>query len=95
MARTEMLTVFAYDIADDRRRRRVAGILEDGLVRVQESVFEGRLTGAATRRLIGRLEAAMRAGDSLRVYAVAADGLPRCHQSGGAPIMTDEDYWLL
>lgn len=95
MASAEMLTVFTYDIADNRRRRRAAGILEDTLVRVQESVFEGRLTRARTRRLIRELEAVLQADDSLRVYAVAADGLERCHQHGGAPIMTDADFWLL
>lgn len=95
MAETEMLTVFTYDIADDRRRRRAARVLEDTLVRVQESVFEGRLTRAGAKHLIRRVEESLRPADSLRVYAVAADGLGRCHQRGGAPMLTDEDYWLL
>ncbi|MEQ8817871.1 MAG: CRISPR-associated endonuclease Cas2 [Thalassobaculum sp.] len=95
MAGVEMLTIFTYDITDDRRRRRAARILEGTLVRVQESVFEGRLTRSGARQLIGAVEAALDRDDSLRVYAVAADGLDRCHQRGGAPIMTDEDYWLL
>lgn len=90
-----MLTVFAYDIADDRRRRRIAKVLEKRMVRVQESVFEARLTKAATTRLVKRLERHLTIDDSLRVYAVAADGLDRCHQHGGAPIMNDQDYWLL
>ena len=95
MASAKMLTVVTYDIADDRRRRRIASALEDRMVRVQESVFEARLTAEATRTLIRRLEALMKAGDSLRVYAVPADGLRRCHQTGGAPLMDDRDYWLL
>ncbi len=95
MATTRMLTVFTYDIADDRRRRRIAKLLEDRMVRVQESVFEARLTRGATKKLVRRLEAIMKIDDSLRVYAVAADGLPRCHQSGGAPLMDDKNYWLL
>ena len=90
-----MLTVFAYDIADDRRRRRIAKVLEARMVRVQESVFEARLTKAATTRLVRRLQRYLTIDDSLRVYAVAADGLERCHQHGGAPIMNDQDYWLL
>ena len=90
-----MLTVFAYDIADDRRRRRIAKVLEKRMVRVQESVFEARLTKAATTRLVKSLERHLTIDDSLRVYAVAADGLERCHQHGGAPIMNDQDYWLL
>ena len=95
MAETEMLTVFAYDIADDRRRRKVAGILEEGLVRVQESVFEGRLTAAAADRLRRHIERLMKADDSLRVYAVPKDGLRRCHQKGGAPILDGKDHWIL
>lgn len=95
MARVEMLMVFSYDIADDRRRRRVAKILEEAMVRVQESVFETRLSAAATERIVRRLEPEMAPGDSLRIYAIGADSLPRCQQLGGAPIMEDHDFWLL
>ena len=95
MSTAEMLTVFTYDIADDRRRRRIAGLLEDEMVRVQESVFEARLTHERTKSLIGRLEAMLASDDSLRVYAIAADGLPRCFQHGGAPLLDDKDYWLM
>lgn len=95
MARVEMLMVFSYDISDNRRRRRVAKILEDRLVRVQESVFEARLSSRETDMILRRLEPEMAPGDSLRVYAVGADSLPRCRQIGGAPISEDHDFWLL
>jgi CRISPR-associated protein Cas2 len=95
MPRAEMLMVFSYDIADDRRRRRIAEVLENQLVRVQESVFEGRLSAAASDRLAAAVEREMGAGDSLRVYAIAADGMARCKQIGGAPLAVDADYWLL
>ena len=95
MARTEMLMVFSYDIADDRRRRRVARILEETMVRVQESVFECRLSAAATDRMLKRLEPELGPDDNLRVYAVGADSLPRCRQIGGAPFAEDIDFWLL
>lgn len=95
MARVEMLMVFSYDISDNRRRRRVAKILEDSMVRVQESVFETRLSAQATDRLVRRIEPEMAPGDSLRVYAVGADSLPRCRQIGGAPLCADVDFWLL
>lgn len=39
----QMLTIVAYDIADDKRLQRVAKICEDYGVRVQYSVFECRL----------------------------------------------------
>lgn len=95
MARAEMLMVFSYDISDDKRRRRVAKILEEIMVRVQESVFESRLSASMTEALVRRLETEMAPADSLRVYAIAADALPRCRQVGGAPISGDIDFWLL
>lgn len=90
-----MLTVVAYDIADNRRRRKAAKILEDEMVRVQESVFEARLTRTATTKLLARLNKILGNEDSLRVYAIPKDGLERCHQQGGAPMLDDRDYWLM
>lgn len=95
MARAEMLMVFSYDIADDRRRRRVAKILEETMVRVQESVFETRLSEQATTLIVARVEREMGPGDSLRVYAVGSASFERCRQVGGAPISSDADFWLL
>jgi CRISPR-associated protein Cas2 len=44
---TEMLTLLAYDVADQKRLARVARVCEDYGVRVQYSVFECRLEEAA------------------------------------------------
>ncbi len=41
-----MLTVIAYDIAEDRRRTQVSTLLEDYGVRVNYSVFECELSAA-------------------------------------------------
>jgi CRISPR-associated protein Cas2 len=58
-----MLTVIAYDIADDRRRQRVSSFLEDHGERVNFSVFECDLdrrefvqVQTQLRRLINRRE---------------------------------------
>ena len=40
MARGEMLTVFSYDVSKNKRRRKIARLLEDAATRVQYSVFE-------------------------------------------------------
>ena len=90
-----MLMVFSYDIACDRRRRRISRILEDVMVRVQESVFESRLSASMTEALVRRIEPEMAPGDSLRGYAVGADSLARCCQVGGAPIAGNVEFWLL
>lgn len=50
-----MLTVIAYDIADDRRRNGVSNLLADHGVRVNYSVFECELEGDELERLQGQL----------------------------------------
>jgi CRISPR-associated protein Cas2 len=95
MADTEMLTIFVYDIAHSRTRRRVAAFFEDFAVRVQKSVFEAQLTAARTRQVAAAASALLAPGDSLRVYAIAADGRPRCQSFGGTPMLENQPYYLL
>lgn len=95
MPRGEMLTVFTYDVSQDRRRARVAKLLEDAATRVQFSVFEARLTRARAESLAQRIAAELDSGDSLRVYVISADGEARSRIFGdGPPIEADADYWL-
>lgn len=95
MARAEMLMVFCYDVESDARRRRVARRLEDAMVRVQQSVFEAHMTEAEAEGLARLAERELGPGDSLRVYAVGADGLRRSRAYGGAPIAESPTYYLL
>lgn len=96
MAKSEMLTVFTYDISANRRRRRVAKILEDAATRVQYSVFEARLTAAQAAAVAQRVAAELGAGDSLRVYAVSATGEARTRTYGdAAPIEPAGNYWIV
>lgn len=95
MARGEMLTVFTYDVGQNRRRRRVAGLLEDAATRVQQSVFEARLTRTRAEALAQRIAAELGEGDSLRVYVLSADGEARSRVYGdGPPMEADADFWL-
>lgn len=94
MVETEMVMVFCYDVADARRRRRAAAALEKRAVRVQESVFEARMTTSAAQRLFARVSAQLGTGDSLRLYAVTAAGMRHCRATGGAPLPEDRDFWL-
>ena len=87
--------VFAYDISRARTRARVASLLEDHAVRVQESVFEARLGRDSAERLFDHLADAIDPGDSLRMYAISSAGLARSRQAGGVPITDDSGYWLL
>lgn len=87
--------VFCYDVARDSARARVAALLEARLVRVQKSVFEGRMTQKAARRLAEQAENLLDDGDSLRVYAVTPAGLRNSAAFGALPLPEAQDFWLL
>lgn len=87
--------VFCYDVSGHRARRRVATVLEDRCVRVQRSVFEARLAPKVAKRLAHRVARELEDGDSLRVYAVTADGLRRSFAFGAPPLPEDQDFYLL
>ncbi|EJW09346.1 hypothetical protein A33M_1556 [Rhodovulum sp. PH10] len=95
MADRPMLMVIAYDIVRPKVRARVADLLEEHAVRVQDSVFEARLTRAAADRLFARAKRLIEDGDSLRMYAVSSAGLERSRVAGGAPLPEDGDFWLV
>ena len=96
MARGEMLTVFSYDVSENRRRRKIARLLEDAATRVQYSVFEVRMTRRQAEALAQRLAAHLGEGDSLRVYVIGHDGERRSRVYGDAtPFESAEGYWLL
>lgn len=61
--------VIAYDISDNRRRLKVAKLLDSLGFRVQGSVFEGYLTVQEIERLTRALKNAIQLDkDSLRLY---------------------------
>lgn len=62
--------VVAYDIRDDRRRRRVEKILRAYGFRVQYSVFECGLGAAHLARLRAALARAIKPDDSVRLYGL-------------------------
>lgn len=87
--------VVCYDIEDNRRRRRIASILENSGMRVQESVFEVRLSQTAIRALINRLGEILVSPDSLRSYPVPDPVLPYCTTIGGPSVAADGDYFIV
>ncbi len=95
MAERELVAVIAYDIRRDAVRQRVSRLLESRMVRVQLSVFEGRMTRRAAHRLFARANALLEEGDSLRLYLLTAAGLEKSRQAGGPPLPERQDFWLL
>ncbi len=81
--RGRALYVLSYDIADDDRRRLAAKRLERRAVRVQESVFEARLTPRELDETIAELtdDLDLRV-DSLRAYAVCGECAGRLRALG-------------
>jgi CRISPR-associated protein Cas2 len=69
-----MLYVIAYDISNERRRRRIRQLLTDHGLREQKSVVECDLTGAQLGELLNRVQALLRIakGDRLAVYPLCA-----------------------
>lgn len=90
------LRVISYDISDDKRRRRVARILEDAGSRVQYSVFEMRLTDRALEKVVERVQIDLGQTDSLRVYTIGQTGERKCQAIGACiPIDKEAGFWLM
>jgi len=90
------LWVIAYDIADDRRRRRLAGVLGKCAARVQESVFEAWLNGAELRALLAEVAAVIEpSADAVRAYPLALRHPSRRETLGDQPAAArPAAYWI-
>lgn len=83
--------VVAYDISDDRRRERVAKILEGFGERVQYSVFECRLDKVQYLRLRHALEDVIRADvDVVSFYFLCESDVRRIERIGRGPPRFEE-----
>lgn len=81
-----MLVVVVYDIADDKRRDRLATFLEGQGRRVQESVFECFLSLQEMKILHAQVQRRVKLPeDNVRFYWVPADALPRSLTIGSDP----------
>jgi len=66
--------LISYDIPDNKRRTKLAHILEDYGERVQYSVFECQLTARQQQKLLKEIKAVLaEAEDSVRLYRLCAD----------------------
>jgi len=90
-----LTVVMCYDVVGPSTRRHVARLLEERMVRVQQSVFEARLTEEAADRIFKRAAAMIDDGDSLRMYVMSRVGLSKSRVAGGAPLPEEGAFWLL
>lgn len=84
-----MLVLVSYDITDNKRRQRVAKLLEGYGVRVLESVFECDLTQAQWAKLEKKLRRRLVAGeDRTRVYFLCETCTAKTQVFGGGSVET-------
>jgi len=94
--RETMLFVFAYDSPDDRRRARIAQVLEDVADRVQHSVFEGWLSETQMEETWRRLAQIVDTQeDDVRVYRLCSCCLARAKVLGARGREPVPEYWIV
>ncbi|MGQ9525527.1 MAG: CRISPR-associated endonuclease Cas2 [Armatimonadota bacterium] len=80
-----MHIVVAYDVPDDKRRNRIANVLLDYGMRIQESVYECDLPSDKFAKLKQRLAKLLKpAEDSLCIYHLCAACATRTERQGPA-----------
>lgn len=90
------LWMICYDIADDRRRRRIDAILRGHGERVQESVFECYLNDTDRHRLRQSLVAEIDAAeDNLRWYPLCRWCAPKIVRQGLGRASDDPGLWIV
>ena len=75
--------LLAYDISDDKRRAKIAKLMESLGERVQGSVFEAYLDAAELEKILKKSEKIMKMEeDSLRIYFVCDACRPKLKTLG-------------
>lgn len=87
--------VISYDISDDRKRNKVANILEDYGKRVQYSVFECRLDEKTLAELIDKLKPFPERNDSIRVYQICEACLKRVILLGKGKMAEEPRFFVV
>ncbi len=72
-----MKVVITYDISDNKKRDKVATILESFGYRVNYSVFELDIKSYKLNKLTKELKEYLGSGDSIRVYFFSADTIAK------------------
>ena len=85
-----MIYIIAYDIADNKRRLRVAKTLESWGHRIQESVFQLRLDNATLARVCSSLAVHIsESEDVIHIYSICSSCADRADILGAAIALDD------
>ena len=88
--------VIAYDIADNKRRAKIAREMEALGARVQGSVFEAWLTPAEFKKLTARAAKVLKAEeDSLRYYVICEACRAKIQTQGKAKTTSPPDLMIV
>lgn len=82
-----------YDIMDDRKRLRLAKMLQGYGIRIQKSAFEAVLDRKKYKKLLQRLPAYAKEEDSIRVYKII--GKNQVTAFGKAAVSETEDVIII
>ena len=93
MPERAQLTLIAFDLADDKRRRRLVKVLESFGVRAQESVFEAWLTERERQKLLYQANRQINAeADRLAVYVLSPIDFADIVSLGAGKVAEDITY---
>jgi len=91
-----MFIVISYDIADDKRRNKVAKTLENYGTRVQYSVFECIMEKDTLLKLREELKKIIdETQDSIRFYFLCETCLKRIDITGTGEITKDLEFYII
>ena len=91
-----MQYVICYDIADDRRRDRVASALLDYGPRVQESVFVANLDDDLAAKMLARLTKLVDVHfDRVHIFELCGACQPKTHMLGTAEIVEEREFYVI
>lgn len=91
-----MFYIVSYDIADDKRRSKVAKTLKDFGERVQKSVFECLLDKENLQKMINKLEKCIKEDeDSIRIYQLCNECRQEIKIIGKGTVTEDEDVYIV
>lgn len=90
-----MFVLISYDIANDRKRSKVATLLEAHGTRVQYSVFECNLSESQLASLKKKLAPHVKPEDSIRFYRLCKECVGRVEIIGAGEVTEERQYYIV